>query len=240
MSHWKLFFLVPIIVGFYCSNPYKHLHYADFTPIQTANPVDSGPLPEYRLQIGDELAIKFYYNSELNELVKIRPDGRITLQLIDEIIAAGLTTAELDLEITRRYTEKLRVPEITVIVKEFSSQKIYVGGEVNVPGLIPYHERLTALMAIFQANGFKRSAALKHVIILRNQGTNQPSYKIINLKNDLSGFSEQQDVLLKPFDIVFVPRTAISKINQFIDEYFRQLIPLTTNVGFNYMLWFNK
>src|SRR3972149_12197051 len=87
----------------------------------------------YVMQVGDEIEVKFYYESELNERVTIRPDGKISLQLIDDVKAAGLTTSDLDKVLTEKYERKLKKPEITVIVKTFSSQKIYIGGEVTIP-----------------------------------------------------------------------------------------------------------
>jgi len=125
---------------------------------------------------------------------------------------------------------------VTVIVKEFSGQKIYVGGEVNSPGIIPLSGKLTSLQAILQAGGFKNTAELKSVVILRNQGTEDPLFMTINLKEDLSTAAHQNDILLKPYDIVFVPKTTIAKMNQFVDQYIEKLIPISKSIGVFYNL----
>ena len=195
---------------------------------------------EYVLQLGDVIDIKLFYNPELNETVTIRPDGKISLQLVDEIEVLGLTPSELDKILTEKYSKILYKADVAVIVKQFTSQKVYVGGEVNLPGLIPYSGKLTSLQAIFQAGGFKNTAKLKNIVILRNQGTEEPLFMTINLKEDLMKHTQNNDILLKPYDVVFVPKTSIAKINQFVDQYIRQLIPVTTTFGFSYVLWIEK
>ena len=90
---------------------------------------------EYRIQVGDQLDIKFFYNPELNEQVTVRPDGRISLQLVHEVMTAGLTPAELTGLLTKKYAAELKKPEVTVIVRSSGGHKIYVDGEVAKPGM---------------------------------------------------------------------------------------------------------
>ncbi|MCX5844387.1 MAG: polysaccharide biosynthesis/export family protein [Deltaproteobacteria bacterium] len=91
---------------------------------------------EYRLQPGDTLDIKFFYNPELNEQVTVRPDGRISLQLIREIRVAGLTPDELTNLLIKKYSAELIKPEITVIMRTFAGNKVYIDGEVNRVGMV--------------------------------------------------------------------------------------------------------
>ena len=100
------------------------------------------PAP-YLIQPNDELDVKFFYNPELNETVRVRPDGKISLQLVDDIQAAGLQPIELDEILTKRYSRDLKMPHITVIVRSFSAQVIYVGGEVNKQGIIDLSSGMT-------------------------------------------------------------------------------------------------
>jgi protein involved in polysaccharide export with SLBB domain len=193
-------------------------------------------IKDYVLQVGDVIDIKFFYNPELNELVTIRPDGKISLQLIDEIVAAGLTASELDRILTEKYSNSLRDPEVTVIIREFIGLRVYVGGEVNSPGVVPISGRLTALQAILQAGGYKDTAELRSIVVLRNQGTHDPLFMAVNLKEDLTSNIKQNDILLKPRDIVFVPKTEIAKMNQFVRQYIKELIPVTLNFGLMYNL----
>ncbi len=194
---------------------------------------------EYFLQEGDILDIKFFYNPELNEVVTIRPDGKISLQLVEEIIAAGLTPADLDRVLTKKYSKLLLRPELTVIVREFSSQKIFVGGEVKNPGLFPVTTQLTVLRAIFQAGGYTNTAELTNVVVLRDQGSDKPLFMKVNLIEGLTCPGNNNDFLLKPYDVVFVPMTRIGRLNQFVDQYIEKLIPISKNFGFTYVYELN-
>lgn len=93
---------------------------------------------EYRLSAGDKLDIKFFYNPELNETVVVRPDGRISLQLVDEVAVAGITPAQIDVLLTSKYSRELKRPDVTVIVKSFGVQQVYVGGEVGRQGPVKF------------------------------------------------------------------------------------------------------
>ncbi|MCK4790671.1 MAG: polysaccharide biosynthesis/export family protein [Desulfobacteraceae bacterium] len=191
---------------------------------------------DYVLQAGDVINIKFFYNPELNEVLTIRPDGKISLQLIDEVVAAGLTSSELDGILTEKYSTKLRHADVVVIVKEFAGQQVYIGGEVNSAGLFPISGRLTALQAILQAGGYKETAELRSVVVLRNQGTQDPLFMTLNLQEDLTTYTSHNDIFLKPYDIVFVPKTKIAKLSQFVNQHIRELIPVTLSFGLMYNL----
>src|SRR2546422_1334760 len=101
-------------------------------------PIAVGEPGEYRLQPGDLLRVKFLYHPELDVKVPIRPDGSITLQLAGDIRAAGLTTTEFEKVIKDRTSDRLREPEISVMVAQLGEQKVYVGGEVRIPGFVQY------------------------------------------------------------------------------------------------------
>ncbi len=202
-------------------------------PLEAA--AQDGAAEDYILQLGDVLEVKLYYNPELNETLPIRPDGRISLQLVGEVQAAGLTPAELRERLRSLYLKNLRDPEVAVIVKEFSGRKIYIGGEVNAPGILRPVGRITALQAIFEAGGFKSTAKPKNVVILRHQGTSEPLFLTIDLKRSLTGGARANDLELKPYDIVFVPKTRIAKMNQLVDQYVRELVPISLSLGVSYL-----
>lgn len=191
-------------------------------------------IDDYVLQSGDVLDIKFFYNTELNEIVKIRPDGKISLQLIDEVVAAGLTPASLGSLLTRNYAKILRQPSIAVIVKDFSGQNIFVGGEVNSPGAQNLTGRITVLQSIFKAGGFKNTAAMQNVAIIRYQGTKTPLFLTVNIEDVLNNNGD--DIVLRPYDIVYAPKTTIARMNEFVDQYIEKLIPITKTLGVIYNL----
>src|SRR5512146_3149049 len=93
----------------------------------------TAPAPEYQIQVGDEIEIKFLYNPEMNERLPVRPDGRISLQFVKEILVVGQTPRELGDLHTQKYAAELKRPDVTVIVRSFGAQKVFVDGEVSRP-----------------------------------------------------------------------------------------------------------
>ena len=181
---------------------------------------------EYRIQAGDELDIKFFYNPTLNERVIVRPDGRISLQLIPEILVSDMTPAALTRQLTEQYSAQLKQPDVTVIVRSFGSQRVFVDGEVGAPGMIPILGTMTALQAIAQAGGVKESGRITEVLIIRRGAINAPMVFTINLKDARDGSDPRQDIALAPFDIIFVPRSRVANVNLWMDQYIRKNIPI--------------
>jgi protein involved in polysaccharide export with SLBB domain len=178
----------------------------------------------YIIQPGDQLDIKFFYNPELNESVQVRPDGNISLQLVEEIRAAGLTPFQLDDLLTQRYAHELKNPVVTVIVRSFSGQRVYVGGEVNRQGLINLPPGMTALQAVFQARGFRETAEPKETIVIRKGQQKRPVPIRVDLAAALYGNGNGVNFRLQPEDVIYVPKSAIAKANKFVNQYIEQLI----------------
>lgn len=196
-------------------------------------PVESGEL-RYHLQPGDQIDVKFYYNPELNEQLTIGPDHLIALQLIDEINVNGMSPRQLADELARRYARTLRNPKVTVMLRKYAMPRIYVAGEVVQPTAHALDAgQLTALQAIVQSGGFRKSAERSTIIVLRNSGND----KLVFIKLDLQGHLEQTvkaDLLLKPYDIVYVPQKRISEVADFFDEYINKIVPIYRNLGFSF------
>jgi protein involved in polysaccharide export with SLBB domain len=189
---------------------------------------------QYRLQRGDVIQVRLYYNPDLSELLPIRPDGRISLALIGEVDAAGLTPAELSSQLTDRYRASLRQPETVVIVKEFAAQRVYVGGQVARPGIIALPGQLTALQGVVEAGGFVQGAKLDSVVILRDTGMSEPLFLTVNLRDPLD--KRGSDVPLQAGDIVFVPKTRIATMSDFVSRNLRELSPIPLSLGVSYIL----
>ncbi len=193
---------------------------------------------EYRIQAGDQLDIKLFFNPELNETVFVRPDGKISLQLVDDVQAAGLRPSDLDDVLTQKYSKELRKPVITVIVKSFTGQRVYVGGEVGNPGLVDLTVGMTALQAVINAGGFRETAKPEGVIVIRKGPENQPIPIRVDLEQVIDG-EEIRDFQLHPFDIVYVPKTWIAKANKFVNQYIERLLlfkGVSVGLGFSYEL----
>jgi len=188
---------------------------------------------EYRLGVGDELEVTFYNERHLDRTVTVRPDGRITLPLAEEVFVVGMTAAELDALLTEKMSVSIRDPELSVIVTEFAGQLFYVGGEVGRPGTMPLTGRVSVLQAVMLAGGALRSGKTDNVLVLRNSADGPVGYRV-DLDEETEG-SDLPPFWVRPYDVVFVPRTGISRMNQFVDEYFRQLLPAVPHMGFNWV-----
>ncbi|WP_457424694.1 polysaccharide biosynthesis/export family protein [Roseateles sp. P5_E7] len=202
-------------------------------PANQAKVVDGGELV-YQLQAGDQVEVKFYYHPELNELLTIGPDARISLQLIGELNVSGMSPQQLSEQLATRYAGTLRNPQATVMLRKYAASRIYVAGEVmQATAHIIEGNRLTALQAITLSGGFRKGAERGNVIVLRNSGSGKPTF----IKLDLQGHLEQTaqaDLLLRPYDIVYVPQRRIAEVADFFEEYFNKIVPLYRNLGFQF------
>lgn len=205
------------------------------TPEEQPPPVATLQQPiskEFVLTPGDVLTIKFYNNPDLTEDVVVRPDGLISLQLIGDVEAAGRTPGDVAAELKRRYTGELSNPRVTVIVRTLAGRKVYVGGEVSKPGVVTLNGPETVAQAIQEAGGMLKTAHEKEVILIRQQPGGRPKGYAIDMRPVLYGDHPDNDVPLRPYDIVFVPRSKIANADLFVEQYIRELLPITPGFAF--------
>jgi polysaccharide biosynthesis/export protein len=220
--------IMAIVYG--CSHPGSKVPSAE--PMHSESPL---PLTPYRIQPGDSLDIKFFYNPELNESLVVRPDGYISLQLVNEIMVAGLEPREVNEILTEKYSQELRKPVVTVIVKSFAGQRVYVGGEVDQQGLLVMPAGLTALQAVMQSGGFKNTAQPAETLVIRKGPDNRPIPLRVDLAAVLNGSTNGEDFRLQPDDILYVPKSSIARVNLFVNQYIEQLILFRgVSLGFSY------
>ena len=219
---------VTLILLSACSGVVRNPTPLDYPGAQAA----SVPVEEYHIQIGDQLDIKFFYHPELNESVTVRPDGRIALQLVQELKVVGMSPLQLKEKLTKDYSVELDKPSIAVIVKAFNSQRVFVDGEVYKAGLIPMIGPMTVLQSIAQGGGVKDTARTSEVIVIRRVAENKVASLVVNLDDAIDGSDMGQDILLQPNDIVFVPKTPIANVDVWVDQYIRRLIPVPFGVGY--------
>ncbi len=201
------------------------------TACQTSPP-PLQPYPEAKLETparvtlkaGDVVEIKFAYAPQFNENQTVRPDGKIEMQLIGEIVAEGKTPSELRDELIKLYAVQLKHPELAVMVRGLYERHVYVGGEVNKPGPVDMPGEKTALEAIMDAGGFNLDRAeVRSVIVARNKDGRWVG-QALDFKDALAGL-EAQSFYLQPRDIVYVPRTAIYDVDQWISQHLYKIIP---------------
>ena len=229
---FQIFTLAMVIFGVFCGCASQKPNVQSETAVLTAAPQKP---QDYLIQPGDQLDIKFFYNPELNESVTVRPDGKISLQLVDEVDASGLKPSQLDAELTEKYAHELKKPMIAVIVKSFEGHRIYVGGEVNRQGLIKFTGGMTPLQAVLDAGGFMETANPENAIVIRKGPGNKPVPIEMNLADAMQGNNGKADFLLQPSDVVYVPKTAIAKANKFVNQYIEKLFLFRgISLGFRY------
>jgi protein involved in polysaccharide export with SLBB domain len=196
-------------------------------------------IKEYTIQPGDQLDIKFFYNPELNETALVRPDGRISLQLIDDMVVAGLTPSQVDDYLTKAYSNEVMDPSVTVILRTPNEQlqQIYVGGEVTHPGLVKFAPGMTPLQAVIQASGFLDTAMLDEVILIRKGEKGQPVPYKLNLEKAIYGQTASTSFALQPQDIVYVAKSPIAELNKFVRQYIQDVFLFNgSSVGMFYQL----
>jgi len=158
---------------------------------------------DYKIGPEDILDISVWKNEELSRTVPVRPDGKVSLPLVNDIQAAGLTPSRLRQELTRRLAEYVPSPEVAVIVREVHSAKVSVVGSVRSPGRYEMRSPATVLELIALAQGFTDFAARDRIVVLRQNGK-QPSRINFNYRKIADG-SEQDNFFVQPGDIIVVP-----------------------------------
>ncbi|MCA9009083.1 MAG: polysaccharide biosynthesis/export family protein [Planctomycetaceae bacterium] len=182
---------------------------------------------QYIIETGDTLEIKFRVTRDLNEIVDVRPDGMISLQIVGDFPAAGFTCEQLRQGLIVAYSDQLQDPDIAVIVRSFASNGIYIGGEVNAPRRIPLNGRITTLQAIILAGGFKDTADQKRVVVRHEDGS-CCEYDLKSVAECSNGFP---DVVLRSSDVVYVPKSHIAKVNLFVEQYIDKVLPFSRSFG---------
>lgn len=153
-------------------------------------------------QIGPEdvLYIQVWREVDFTRQVMVRPDGKISMPLINEVVAGGLTPDQLTAELTKRLSEYLNKPEVLVSVLQVNSKKFYINGEVNRPGAFPLVVPTRVLEALTQAGGFRDFADLKNITILRKGERLKFNYKDV-----IKGKKAEQNIFVEAGDHIIVP-----------------------------------
>jgi len=160
--------------------------------------------PSYVIGPEDVLDISVWKEPEVSRVVPVRPDGRVSLPLLSDVQAAGLTPTQLAARISEGLTEFIAGPQVTVIVTTINSQRIYIVGEMARPGTYPLVPGMTVLQALSNAGGFTLFADIKNIYILRQENGKQVKYPF-NFKDVIKGKKPEQNVGLKTGDTIIIP-----------------------------------
>jgi polysaccharide export outer membrane protein len=160
--------------------------------------------PNYVIGPQDVIDISVWKEPELSRSVPVRPDGKISLPLVNDVQAAGLTPGQLGAQITSDLTKYMTSPQVTVIVAQINSQRIYVLGEVTRAGSYTLLPDMTVLQALSDAGGFTAFANSKRIYVLRQDNGKQQKIPF-NYKDVISGKDPSQNVALRAGDTIIVP-----------------------------------
>jgi len=171
----------------------------------------------YIIDEGDILSVRVWENPDLNQEVIVRPDGKISFPLIDEVRAKGLTISALDQLMSERLKEYIRFPDVSISLVKMGGSKVILLGEVNSPGVYTISGKKSILEAIALAEGFTDDSVASSVILVRG-GFSQPRAQRLNLNKALHDPQSKQNVVLEANDIVFVPKKFIADVNYVIRQ----------------------
>lgn len=170
----------------------------------------------YRLRLNDTFAVAFSITTEFNQVVRVHPDGFVTLLGVGDLHVANKTLPELTGLIQTAYATIVSPQVITVELKDFERPYYVVGGEVGQPGKFELRGDATVAEAIQIAGGFRDSARHSQVLLFRKVSDNWLAARILNLKRMLRDGNLNEDLHLRPGDLVYVPKNTLSKIRPFI------------------------
>jgi polysaccharide export outer membrane protein len=160
--------------------------------------------PGYVIGADDRLTITFWRDKDLSTDVVVRPDGRISLPLLNDIAAAGMTPEQLRQHVLELASRFIETPEPTVVVREIHSRQVFVTGSVMEPGAYPLNGAMTVLQLIASAGGLKEFVAGRNIVILRREGGRDVRLAF-DYQEIRKGRKLQQNVELRPGDTVIVP-----------------------------------
>lgn len=160
--------------------------------------------PNYVIGAQDLLDVSVWKEPDLSRQVPVRPDGKISLPLLNDVQAMGMTPSQLASQITEGLSKFMNSPQVTVIVTQINSQRVYILGEVGRAGAYGLLPGMTVLQALSNAGGFTAFANQKGIYVLRQENGKQQKL-LFNYKEVVSGKKPEQNIELKPGDTIVIP-----------------------------------
>jgi polysaccharide biosynthesis/export protein len=168
--------------------------------------IAQGESPDtYAIGVGDVLEISVWKNPDLSVTVPVRPDGRISVPLLGDVQAAGVTPLALKTVLTNGFRDYITAPGVSVVVKEVNSQKIYVTGEVAKPGAYDLRSRTKVMQALAMAGGLTAYAKRRVIVLRDGQGGHSDRRIEVDLGDIISGRRPEDNIALQPGDTLVVP-----------------------------------
>ena len=159
---------------------------------------------DYKIGPQDVLRIDVWKEPDISRTIPVRPDGKISLPLLNDVQAAGLTAMQLAASLRESLSKYLTSPQVTVTVNEINSRRVYLTGEVARAGALPLLPNMTVLQALSSGGGFTQFAKLKNIYVLRTEDGKQVKHPF-NYKEVVKGNLAEQNILLQPGDVIVIP-----------------------------------
>jgi polysaccharide biosynthesis/export protein len=177
-------------------------------PVPVAAAPDAGVPADYRIGPGDTLKVYVFQNEELSATVPVRPDGKISTPLVEDMIAVGKSPSQLARDIEKSLAEYVKTPKVNVVVLIAASvfSQVKVIGQVKTPQALPYRDGMTVLDAVLAVGGLGQFAAGNRAHIVRTENGKQTEIKV-KLDALVNSGDMKQNLLLKPGDVLVVPET---------------------------------
>ena len=192
-------------------------------PADSTSALDWSVVPEYRIVPGDVLTLDFGPRADLNgdilREVTVRPDGRISVFPVGDVIAAGHSPHELEAMLVKLLAADIREPRVVVELTRMAANQVHVLGEVLRPGPVTADPYLTVVQAISAAGGFKDGAAKNSVLVFSRNGANTVRVTRVSVDDLLKSRGLAGDVRLSRFDVVYVPRGFVGNVDAFTRQF---------------------
>lgn len=183
----------------------------------------------YKIGLGDELEIKFFFTPELNDRVTVQPDGNISIMFAEDIKAAGKTTKQLSKEIKQRLAPHVKQLDLSVSLRSFGSQKVYVGGEVERAGAYPITGDQTVLQVLGEAGWVAPTGRKHEVVLIRRNAEGVEEVFPLNINEVISGEDMSENPLVAAGDTIIVPPYDAVEGNRWVERNVTRMLPF--NMG---------
>ncbi len=170
---------------------------------------------------------------ELARTVTVQPDGRITLPLIRPVMAADRSVLEIESSLAQAYSTQLLRPEVDVSVKQAAPLQVFIGGEVKNPGVYAMPGDINALQGVILAGGFLATSRRQEVVVIRRGPDGRPMMRTVDLRAAIYNPAGRDAVPLRRSDIIYVPRSTIAEIDNFVQQYLVQTLPIQFSYAVN-------
>lgn len=207
--------LVPVFITFIVV---ANCFIACSSTLQKKNHSEESRVAEHRIYSGDVVEISFDYYPDFNQTVVVSPDGKIALKALNEFKVKGITIVELRKRLVKKYQEILSTPVLDVKVHQPSKLSVYVGGDLNKPGMLKFKRNLTIVQGILLAGGLKEQSRSYKIFVFRNRGKEGIKMYKFMLNESWRKDKSKRNFKLAPYDVVFVvePKTHVKTAKRVI------------------------